>query len=153
MRVGLVEVGQRPREVAGDDAVERLGLKRGVLGIHNLEVDRETQVAGGMARLQDHARREVDAAHHVTLLGKHEGKKAAAGAHVENAQAMAVRQQGKDLVEPLIVLVAGKLLVVELGKVLGTLRPVVDDVGLYGVPLAVLGGEYAEGVDVGIGHA
>ena len=106
-----------------------------------------------MAGLQNHARRKVDAAHHVTLLSKHEGKKAAAGAHVENAQAMAVRQQGKDLVEPLIVLVAGKFLVMELGKVLGTLRPVVDNVGLYGVPLAVLGGEYAEGVDVGIGHA
>ena len=106
-----------------------------------------------MARLQDHARRKVDAAHHVTLLGKHEGKKAAAGAHVENAQAMAVRQQGKDLVEPLIVFVAGKFLVMELGKVFGALRPVVDDVGLYGVTLVVLGGEYAEGIDVRVGHA
>ena len=89
----------------------------------------------------------------MTLFGKYEGKKAAAGAHVENAQAMAVRQQGKDLVEPLIVFVAGKLLVMELGKVFGALRPVVDDVGLYGVALVVLGGEYAEGIDVRVGHA
>ena len=105
-----------------------------------------------MARLQDHARRKVDAAHHVALLGKYEGKKATSGTHVENAQTMAVRQQGKDLVEPLIVFVAGKLLVMELGKVFGALRPVVDDVGLYGVALVVLGGEYTEGVDAGIGH-
>lgn len=106
--VGAGQVGQCPGQVAGHQRIKAAGGKVGMHRVHHRKLRRNSQRGGGAAGLLDHGGGQVDAGDGVALGGQQHGKKAAAGAQVQNPQPALRGQIPVQRGQPLVVLFAGQ---------------------------------------------
>lgn len=127
LTVGLFRVRQGPGQVSAEDHIEAALREVRLLGVHLPEVDGKPCLCCLCPALLQHGGGQVNACDPVAHPGKENGKKARAGAHVQNVQRFPFWKPLLQLFQPAAAHIALQLIFSDGPKVVGPDRPVVFD--------------------------